>query len=547
GQPYIVFEWIESRSLKALLEAEGQLPLDRALRLLEPVAGALDYAHQRGIIHRDIKPGNILVNSDDQPIIVDFGLAWLASAPSLTAGSPSFGTPYYMSPEQFTGQPLDGRSDLYSLAIVLYEMLAGRPPFDGETTQALYHQHVHVPPPRLTEFNPAISAPVENALRRGLAKNPADRFPTGAAFSEALRVATQYDAALYDSANTTPLGPDLDAPTQMIALPSNGPARASVKDADSTTRLAPPITGGQTTRKKARRRPWWLLGLPLLLCVGLLGGAILFSPTLFGSISIPTLIPTNTQATSLTTNLNTPGPLAPTEIALASPSGLVTATNSSTSTAASASATATAPPTVTNQPPTPSPTPSPSHTPASVSSQTPTATDAPTATRLPTATSAPTPSDTPRPTNTPTQTPTPSPSATATATGTSTPTLTPTTGCALSGEALTISENELSWNVQNNGPAIVTLTTLEASWPDLPPQQRLEAVVWGGITIASPNDNQPPSSLPAEMDWLGTPADRELGPGASTVLQLQFNELLLPIGYSVTLTFDNGCTLAANI
>ncbi|MGH2521354.1 MAG: hypothetical protein ACRDH2_02520, partial [Anaerolineales bacterium] len=104
----------------------------------------------------------------------------------------------------------------------------------------------------------------------------------------------------------------------------------------------------------------------------------------------------------------------------------------------------------------------------------------------------------------------------------------------------------ISWSVQNNGAVPVVLTGLEADWPDVPDSQGLHEVYWRGGPIAEGNDNQPPSSLPGEINWLGTPADRELGPQASTTLQLEFQEPLLPNGYSISLTFDNGCTVTAS-
>lgn len=186
GQPFIAFEWIEGQTLQELLIAEGPLPLGRALTLFDQLAQALDAAHLHGIIHRDVKPANILVDAKDHATLVDFGLAWLAVAPSITATGAIFGTPRYMSPEQIEDKPLDGRSDLYSLALVLYEMLAGRPPFDATTTPALLHQQLATPPPSIREINPRLPSYIQKGLEKALAKNPADRFPSGAAMSAAL-------------------------------------------------------------------------------------------------------------------------------------------------------------------------------------------------------------------------------------------------------------------------------------------------------------------------------------------------------------------------
>jgi len=187
GTPFIAFEWVEGRTLKALLADEAPLPLERALRLLEPIGAALDHAHARGVIHRDVKPGNILVGADDHPVIIDFGLAWLGSATALTASGSFFGTPRYMSPEQIQGLQVDGRSDLYSLAVILFEALAGEPPFDADTTPALLHKQLHSPPPRLRTLRADLPARVEAAVERGLAKDPQKRLPTAASLMQAMR------------------------------------------------------------------------------------------------------------------------------------------------------------------------------------------------------------------------------------------------------------------------------------------------------------------------------------------------------------------------
>ncbi|MFQ5596116.1 MAG: protein kinase, partial [Anaerolineae bacterium] len=187
GRPYIAMEWIEGRTLKELLAAQGPLPLERSLELFDQLAGALDYAHQRGVVHRDLKPANIIVSPDDKATIVDFGLAWLDTAPSITMSGVTLGTPLYMSPEQIQGQPTDGRSDLYSLAVILYEMLAGQAPFENLSTSALFYQQLYAPPPPITEHNPSLPPRIENALTKALSKDPADRFSTAALFESALR------------------------------------------------------------------------------------------------------------------------------------------------------------------------------------------------------------------------------------------------------------------------------------------------------------------------------------------------------------------------
>ncbi len=190
GHLYYVMPYVEGDSLRTRLARERQLPIDDALRISREVADALSYAHARGVVHRDIKPENILLEAG-HAVVADFGIAKAVAsagqATALTATGMSVGTPSYMSPEQSAGDPdIDGRSDLYSLGCVLYEMLAGQPPFSGATVESVVRQHVLATPPPVTQFRPAVPAPVADAVARALAKNPADRFNPVGQFAAAL-------------------------------------------------------------------------------------------------------------------------------------------------------------------------------------------------------------------------------------------------------------------------------------------------------------------------------------------------------------------------
>ncbi len=186
---YYVMPFVEGESLRDRLDRERQLPIDEALRIAREVADALSYAHARGVIHRDIKPENILLESG-HAVVADFGIAHAVSAAGgerLTETGMAIGTPTYMSPEQAAGEPnLDGRTDLYALACVLYEMLGGQPPFTGPTTESIVRQHMVGTPAPITQLRPAVPADIAGALERALAKTPADRFNPVAQFADAL-------------------------------------------------------------------------------------------------------------------------------------------------------------------------------------------------------------------------------------------------------------------------------------------------------------------------------------------------------------------------
>ena len=186
---YYVMPYVEGESLRGWLNRERQLPVEDALRTTTAVAAALSYAHKHGVIHRDIKPENILLTSGTA-VVADFGIARAlteAGAGRLTETGLSLGTPQYMSPEQATGErDLDGRSDVYSLGCVLYEMLAGEPPHTGPTTQSIIAKVLTEAPRRVRSARPAVPGHVEAAIHKAMAKLPADRFRTAAEFAEAL-------------------------------------------------------------------------------------------------------------------------------------------------------------------------------------------------------------------------------------------------------------------------------------------------------------------------------------------------------------------------
>jgi eukaryotic-like serine/threonine-protein kinase len=185
---YYVMPFVEGESLRERLVRDGPLPLEDALRITREVADALAYAHAHGVVHRDIKPGNILLEAG-HAVVADFGIAravTYAGGADLTTSGLAIGTPVYMSPEQVSGSTVDGRTDLYSLGCVLYEMLTGSPPFSGPTPQAVAARHLYEPPRPLETILPLTPKPVARAVNVALQKNPDDRFPTAGKFMDAL-------------------------------------------------------------------------------------------------------------------------------------------------------------------------------------------------------------------------------------------------------------------------------------------------------------------------------------------------------------------------
>src|SRR3990170_6581579 len=186
---YYVMPHVEGESLRDRLNREHQLSVDEAVKITDAVAGALEYAHEQGIVHRDIKPENILLQRG-QPLVADFGIALAVSHAGgrrLTETGLSLGTPHYMSPEQATGdRELDARSDVYSLGAMLYEMLAGEPPHHGNTVQAIIARILSAEPEPVIKRRDTVPPHVDAALQVALAKLPADRFSTAAAFAQAL-------------------------------------------------------------------------------------------------------------------------------------------------------------------------------------------------------------------------------------------------------------------------------------------------------------------------------------------------------------------------
>ena len=208
GRPFIVMEYLPGGSLEQRLRA-GPVPPRQALEWLEQAARALDAAHAGGIVHRDVKPGNLLLDGDDNVHVADFGVARATGLDSLTVAGTVVGTAGYLSPEQARGEPAGPASDRYALGVVAFELLTGRRPFERETTAAEAAAHVHEAVPSIHERNPRLPPALDRCFRRAMAKDPEQRFESARAFVAALRDALA-----------------ADEPTTHLARPAPPPPRA---------------------------------------------------------------------------------------------------------------------------------------------------------------------------------------------------------------------------------------------------------------------------------------------------------------------------------
>ncbi|MGO4384337.1 Stk1 family PASTA domain-containing Ser/Thr kinase [Specibacter sp. RAF43] len=303
--PYIVMEYVHGQTLRELIRAD-EIGIDRAIEYTLGVLSALEYSHRAGIVHRDIKPANVMVTADaSRPgrlgtvKVMDFGIARTMSdtAATMTQTQTVMGTAQYLSPEQARGEAVDARSDLYSTACLFYEMVAGRPPFTGDSPVSVAYQHVREVPPPASKFNRDVSAAVDSVLLRALQKDRADRFQDAAAFRRALRaartgvtLAPAAAASLPTELVTTVAAP---APAPFVGSPA-APAvpepRTTPLDGDgpATRAMAKVLAGGALIRDDAdlpevpvepdrrvkRRRRAWIATLFVFLALILAGGGV---------------------------------------------------------------------------------------------------------------------------------------------------------------------------------------------------------------------------------------------------------------------------------
>jgi predicted Ser/Thr protein kinase len=217
---YIIMQYVEGEDLKAHLKRQGKLAPAEAARIVEQIAEGLVFAHSRKVVHRDLKPSNVRIHNSGRVVVLDFGIAKAGEAPSqLTTAGQRVGTPYYMSPEHFTGGTCDARSDLYSLGVVFFELLTGRRPFDGDSVQDIEGAHLTRPAPSPCDADPSIPAEYGRMVLRLLAKRPEERYQTAADLVSDLR-----NLLGASTAPQPPAQPEAPAPPA-IPEPSQAPAR----------------------------------------------------------------------------------------------------------------------------------------------------------------------------------------------------------------------------------------------------------------------------------------------------------------------------------
>ncbi len=207
--PYLVTQYVDGESLRKLIETSAPLPPERAVALIRKIADGMAYCHKNNVVHRDLKPENILITTGDQPVIMDFGLALTKGAHRVTYSnlSATMGTPDYMAPEQIEGQRGDQRTDVYSLGTILYEMLAGKTPFTGDSNLAIIAQHLHSTSRRLDRVNPLVSPQMAAVVAKCLALDPKDRYPDMDALTNDLDHLENVDVTILDQLKTSPVSP----------------------------------------------------------------------------------------------------------------------------------------------------------------------------------------------------------------------------------------------------------------------------------------------------------------------------------------------------
>lgn len=286
--PFIVMEYVSGRTLRDLIKS-GDVTVDEAVDYTLGVLAALEYSHRSGIVHRDIKPANVMVTHDGHVKVMDFGIARAIadSAATMTQTQAVIGTAQYLSPEQARGETVDARSDLYSAACLLFEMLAGRPPFIGDSPVSVAYQHVREAPPKASSFNPEVTPALDSVLGHALTKDRNERYQNAHAFREALLAAragtvdphptAATQAVPRQSVRSEPVPSDEPRTRAMARVLKGGPLTsisASDLDEEEDSSILPPSSRADGNPERSGRRRAWIITLFAAIALILAGGSI---------------------------------------------------------------------------------------------------------------------------------------------------------------------------------------------------------------------------------------------------------------------------------
>ena len=364
---YMVMEYLPGESLqdrlKALSATQQRFPLTTTASIIGTVADAVAYAHERGTIHRDLKPANVMLMPQGQPVLTDFGVAKIIGGQRHTATGAVIGTPAYMSPEQVKGEHLDGRADIYSLGVMLYEMAAGRPPFEGDSAMTVMLKHINEPVPDIRKAVADMPDGLVAIIEKALAKQPEQRFQSAAQLAVALRLLAQNPNQRVDVSGAEPKATMMATGSMASATPATLLQTSAVPP-----RQAPPPIGSPLVSPAAARKspPWGLLvgaGLVLILCLAVGGAAALVGGKLLFPAATATLVASSTPARAATEKGQPTQPATlPVETAVVASTAGATVTVEPKVTALTAEAGTAAP----TQPPAPTDTPQPTAPPLPV-------------------------------------------------------------------------------------------------------------------------------------------------------------------------------------
>jgi serine/threonine protein kinase len=538
GIYFIVMPLMEIGTLRDRL-VKGPIRPEEGAIIIRQIAEALQFAHNAGMVHRDVKPSNVLMDSEGNAWLSDFGTAYVRNATASLTGSSVIGTPQYMAPEQARGEPVSEKTDVYALGIVLYQMCTGQLPFDADTPLAIAMKHTSEPLPRPTLINPNIPQEVGKVLIRALEKKPEDRYISAIALSEAFERALElvYDP---EARALKPGARRADDDTQDFV--------PGVDDSADSTRVGDPI------QLPAKRRRWtpalfvgalalipllWLLSRILRPSVSADDGTafVTSSPTVNWEATVNALSTAVASAAGVNTSpeqveaaiaatlqamiLEVGGPE---ELATILPTDQLPIVGTSLAETVVAQLTATYAVTV-------SPTPSVTTTSTASTAATNTATATIGSTLSITPSSSPSHTSTATPTSTPTRTITPNPSATNLPSETPTPTDDICSLIYIQGFSRT--STVVEWDIRNDSGGSVTVSSINLNWPVS--NDALYDVYLEGAHVWSGEDLDPPTAIGAGGQNVNSSAD----------LEAHFGSTAAGSGYNLQINFDNGCQVVA--